>query len=110
VGAVEEAISRSYQKALDRKRTVQKMEGFSWSPADMSWEQMRAELKTRPLEGSVMSSDGFFPFRDSIDTAAKEGVTAIIQPGGSRRDHEIIQAVNEHDMAMAFTLERCFGH
>jgi phosphoribosylaminoimidazolecarboxamide formyltransferase/IMP cyclohydrolase len=110
VGAVEEAISRAYQKALDRKRTAQKTESFSWTPADMSWEQMRAELEYRPLEGSVMSSDGFFPFRDSIDTAAEEGVAAIVQPGGSRRDHEIIQAVNEHKMAMAFTLERCFGH
>jgi len=110
VGAVEEAISRSYQKALDRKRVAQKAESFSWAPADMSWEQMKAELKAKPLEGSAMSSDGFFPFRDSIDTAAREGVTAIVQPGGSRRDHEIIQAVNEHKMAMAFTLERCFAH
>jgi phosphoribosylaminoimidazolecarboxamide formyltransferase/IMP cyclohydrolase len=110
VGAVEGAISRAYQKALDRKRVVQESDHFSWTPGDMSWERMRRELGCRPLEGAVMSSDGFFPFRDSIDTAADEGVTAVVQPGGSRRDWEVIEAANEHGMAMVYTLERCFGH
>jgi phosphoribosylaminoimidazolecarboxamide formyltransferase/IMP cyclohydrolase len=110
VGAVEAAISRAYQKALDRQRSVQDGEHFTWTPGNKSWEQMRAELGHRPLEGAVISSDGFFPFRDSIDTVAAQGVTAVVQPGGSRRDGEIIAAVNEHDMAMAFTLERCFRH
>jgi len=61
-------------------------------------------------EGSVMASDAFFPFRDGIDTAAKAGVTAIIQPGGSIRDQECIDAANEHGMAMVFTGVRLFRH
>ena len=60
--------------------------------------------------GSVMSSDAFFPFRDGVDEAAKNGVTAIIQPGGSIRDDEVIQAANEHNIAMAFTGIRLFKH
>jgi len=110
VGTVEEAISRAYQKALDRKRSALDDDHFSWTPGDLGWEQMQKDLGHRPLEGAVMSSDGFFPFRDSIDTAAGQGVTAVVQPGGSRRDWEVIEAANEHDMAMAFTLERCFRH
>ncbi|MBI4451871.1 bifunctional phosphoribosylaminoimidazolecarboxamide formyltransferase/IMP cyclohydrolase [Candidatus Woesearchaeota archaeon] len=62
------------------------------------------------IKGSVMSSDAFFPFRDGIDQAAKAGVTAIIQPGGSIRDEEVIQAANEHDIAMVFTGIRLFKH
>ncbi len=59
---------------------------------------------------SVMSSDAFFPFRDGIDEAAKAGVKAIIQPGGSIRDQEVIDAANEHGMAMVFTGIRLFKH
>jgi phosphoribosylaminoimidazolecarboxamide formyltransferase/IMP cyclohydrolase len=62
------------------------------------------------LEGAVLSSDGFFPMRDSIDVCAKEGITAIVQPGGSVRDWEVIQAANEHGIAMVFTDERIFSH
>jgi phosphoribosylaminoimidazolecarboxamide formyltransferase/IMP cyclohydrolase len=60
--------------------------------------------------GSVMASDAFFPFRDGVDEAAKAGVTAIIQPGGSIRDQEVIDAANEHNMAMVFTGCRVFRH
>lgn len=60
--------------------------------------------------GSVMASDAFFPFRDGVDEAAKAGVTAIIQPGGSIRDQEVIDAANEHGMAMVFTGCRVFRH
>jgi phosphoribosylaminoimidazolecarboxamide formyltransferase/IMP cyclohydrolase len=60
--------------------------------------------------GIVMGSDAFFPFRDGVDTAAKGGVTAVIQPGGSKRDQEVIDACNEHDMAMVFTHMRHFRH
>ncbi len=63
-----------------------------------------------PTEGSVMASDAFFPFRDGVDEAAKAGVTAIIQPGGSIRDQEVIDAANEHNMAMVFTGCRVFRH
>ncbi|MCK4250258.1 bifunctional phosphoribosylaminoimidazolecarboxamide formyltransferase/IMP cyclohydrolase, partial [candidate division WOR-3 bacterium] len=60
--------------------------------------------------GIVMASDAFFPFRDGIDTAAKGGVTAVIQPGGSKRDQEVIDACDEHDVAMIFTHMRHFRH
>ena len=60
--------------------------------------------------GAVMASDAFFPFRDGIDEAAKAGVTAVIQPGGSIRDQEVLDAVNEHGMVMAYTGIRCFLH
>ena len=63
-----------------------------------------------PLKGAVLSSDAFFPFRDGIDEAFKTGVTAIIQPGGSIRDEEVIRAADEHEMAMVFTGIRHFRH
>jgi phosphoribosylaminoimidazolecarboxamide formyltransferase/IMP cyclohydrolase len=62
------------------------------------------------VAGSVMASDAFFPFRDGIDAAAEAGITAIIQPGGSMRDDEIIAAANEHNIAMIFTGMRHFRH
>ncbi len=62
------------------------------------------------LKGSVMASDAFFPFRDGIDTAAETGIAAIIQPGGSMRDDEVIQAADEHGLAMVFTGMRHFRH
>jgi len=62
------------------------------------------------LEGASVSSDGFFPFRDSIDLCAGDGIRAIIQPGGSVRDAEVIEACNEKNIAMVFTDERCFSH
>ena len=68
---------------------------------------MRAQL---PVDGSVLASDAFFPFRDGIDEAAKHGITAVIQPGGSVRDEEVIGAANEHDLAMVFTGIRHFKH
>lgn len=61
-------------------------------------------------KGSVMASDAFFPFRDGVDEAARAGVSAIIQPGGSIRDREVIDAVNEHGLSMVFTGVRCFKH
>ena len=60
--------------------------------------------------GSVMASDAFFPFRDGIDAAAAVGIRAVIQPGGSMRDHEVIAAADQHGMAMVFTGERHFRH
>jgi len=68
---------------------------------------MRAQL---PVAGSVLASDAFFPFRDGIDEAAKHGITAVIQPGGSVRDEEVIAAANEHGLAMVFTGIRHFKH
>jgi phosphoribosylaminoimidazolecarboxamide formyltransferase/IMP cyclohydrolase len=68
---------------------------------------MRAQL---PIKGSVLASDAFFPFRDGIDEAAKHGITAVIQPGGSVRDAEVIAAADEHGLAMVFTGIRHFKH
>jgi phosphoribosylaminoimidazolecarboxamide formyltransferase/IMP cyclohydrolase len=62
------------------------------------------------LHGSVLASDAFFPFRDGIDAAAEAGVKAVIQPGGSVRDQEVIDAANEHGIAMVFTGQRLFRH
>ena len=62
------------------------------------------------VAGSVMSSDAFFPFRDGIDAAAEAGITCVIQPGGSMRDNEVIEAADEHNMAMVFTGMRHFRH
>ena len=62
------------------------------------------------LEGCVMASDAFFPFRDGLDAAAEAGVRAVIQPGGSMRDQEVIDAANEHGIAMVFTGVRHFRH
>jgi phosphoribosylaminoimidazolecarboxamide formyltransferase/IMP cyclohydrolase len=62
------------------------------------------------VSGSVMASDAFFPFRDGIDAAAETGISAIIQPGGSMRDNEVIEAANEHGLAMVLTGMRHFRH
>jgi phosphoribosylaminoimidazolecarboxamide formyltransferase/IMP cyclohydrolase len=62
------------------------------------------------VEGSVMASDAFFPFRDGIDAAAEAGIKAVIQPGGSMRDSEVIAAADAHGIAMVFTGVRHFRH
>ncbi|NNF38647.1 MAG: bifunctional phosphoribosylaminoimidazolecarboxamide formyltransferase/IMP cyclohydrolase, partial [Gemmatimonadetes bacterium] len=62
------------------------------------------------LAGSVLASDAFFPFRDGVDAAAEAGVRAIVQPGGSKRDAEVIEAANEHGIAMVLTGRRLFRH
>ena len=65
---------------------------------------------TLPIKGCVLASDAFFPFRDGVDMAAESGITAIIQPGGSVRDEEVIKAADEHGLAMIFTETRHFKH
>lgn len=62
------------------------------------------------LIGSAMISDAFFPFRDGVDVGLAQGVTAVCQPGGSNRDHEVIEAVNQSGATMVFTGQRCFRH
>src|SRR4249919_1111195 len=71
---------------------------------------LKAEEAGLAVPGSVMASDAFFPFRDGIDAAAKAGIVAVIQPGGSMRDEEVIAAADEHGMAMVFTGRRHFRH
>ncbi len=63
-----------------------------------------------PTNSAVLASDAFFPFRDAIDEAARAGITAIVQPGGSVRDQEVIAACDEHAVAMIFTEVRHFRH
>ena len=71
---------------------------------------IKAEHAGLDVRGAVMASDAFFPFRDGIDNAAAVGIRAVIQPGGSMRDDEVIAAANEHGMAMVFTGMRHFRH
>jgi phosphoribosylaminoimidazolecarboxamide formyltransferase/IMP cyclohydrolase len=71
---------------------------------------IKAADENLEVKGSVMASDAFFPFRDGIDAAAAAGITAVIQPGGSMRDDEVIAAADEHDIAMVFTSVRHFRH
>ena len=71
---------------------------------------LKAKEEGLEVTGAVMASDAFFPFRDGIDAAAKEGIVAVIQPGGSMRDEEVIEAADEHEIAMVFTGTRHFRH
>ena len=71
---------------------------------------IKAEHAELPVAGAVMASDAFFPFRDGLDNAAAVGISAVIQPGGSMRDEEVIAAANEHGIAMIFTGMRHFRH
>ena len=69
---------------------------------------IKAEHAGLEVPGSVMASDAFFPFRDGLDQAASEGIRAVIQPGGSIRDEEVVEACDEHNIAMVFTKMRHF--
>jgi phosphoribosylaminoimidazolecarboxamide formyltransferase/IMP cyclohydrolase len=71
---------------------------------------LKAEEAKLDVSGTVLASDAFFPFRDGIDAAAERGVRAVVQPGGSMRDEEVVQAADEHGMAMVFTGMRHFRH
>ena len=71
---------------------------------------LKAHDANLSLKGAVAASDAFFPFRDGIDVIAKEGISAIVQPGGSIRDEEVIEAANENNIAMLFTGFRHFRH
>ncbi len=72
--------------------------------------RIAAEKADGRAKGGACASDAFFPFRDGLDAAAEAGATAVIQPGGSIRDEEVIEAANEAGMAMVFTGERHFKH
>ena len=94
-------------KRQDRKRTV----GIGAGQMSRIDSVKIATFKSIPdSKGTVMASDAFFPFRDGIDEAAKVGITAVIQPGGSVRDQEVIDAADEHNIAMLFTGMRHFKH
>ena len=71
---------------------------------------IKAQNASLSLKGSVVASDAFFPFRDGLDVLAEAGALAVIQPGGSMRDEEVIAAADEHGIAMVFTGARHFRH
>jgi len=71
---------------------------------------IKAQDENLVVQGSVMASDAFFPFRDGLDAAHQAGISAVIQPGGSRNDADVIAAADEHGMAMVFTGIRHFRH
>ena len=120
VGVVEIAVFKAYKKFMD----VEAFRNYGISYAEFRREAMQGkrdmnevlevEKLTREkrggLGGSVIVSDGFFPFRDGVDAAIKEGVTGVIQPGGSERDFEVIEACNEGNVTMVFTGQRLFKH
>jgi phosphoribosylaminoimidazolecarboxamide formyltransferase/IMP cyclohydrolase len=70
----------------------------------------KARLAGHDTRGSVLGSDAFFPFRDGVEQAAEAGVSAIVQPGGSVRDEEVVKAADEYNIAMVFTGKRQFRH
>ncbi len=111
VGAVEIAIIKGYKKYSDRLSN----ERFRIPYIQLDKKQ-KAEIdrivsdEKGNIKNGALASDGFFPFRDSVDVAAREGVTAIIQPGGSIKDDEVIDACNEKGITMVFTGQRVFKH
>lgn len=111
VGVAEIARDKAYRKTRERLAWYR----FSSSWNDLTQEQRgQVEEDVQAIRGglrdSVMVSDGFFPFRDGIDIGLKEGVSAVVQPGGSIRDFESIEACNEFGAAMVFTGQRSFRH
>jgi len=82
--------------------------GGQTSRVDASW--IATKKGGDRIEGSVLASDAFFPFRDAIDVAAEAGVEAIIQPGGSIRDQEVVEAADENGIAMVMSGQRAFLH
>ncbi len=122
VGCVELAIHKAYTKYADTlcfKETgssLYELKEKALNDNQAAEQLIHFENQTKiakgGLAGSVLVSDGFFPFRDGVDVALAEGVSAIAQPGGSMRDHEVIMACNEHSpqVAMVFTAQRSFKH
>jgi phosphoribosylaminoimidazolecarboxamide formyltransferase/IMP cyclohydrolase len=112
VGVAEIARDKAYRKLADRIC----WETFKTPYASLGKPEAKAEIDREVarakggIAGSVMISDGFFPFRDGVDVGLREGVTAIAQPGGGGRDFEAIEAVNEAGATMVYTGQRCFKH
>jgi len=112
VGVAEIAREKAYRKLADRLCWEQHKIPYN----DLKDAGIKAEIdrevsrRKGGIIGSCMISDAFFPFRDGVDVGLREGVTAVIQPGGSARDFESIEACNEAKVAMVFTGQRCFKH
>jgi len=112
VGVAEIARDKAYRKLADRYC----FESYGIAYNEMADADKRAEIDARVagekggLIGAAMVSDAFFPFRDGIDVGLREGVKAVVQPGGSNNDYQSIEACNEHGAAMVFTGQRSFKH
>jgi phosphoribosylaminoimidazolecarboxamide formyltransferase/IMP cyclohydrolase len=112
VGVAEIARDKAYRKLADRLS----WEAFQTPYASLAKPEARSEIDREVarqkggLAGACMVSDGFFPFRDGVEVGIREGITAVVQPGGSERDYESIEACNEAGVAMVFTGQRCFRH
>ena len=112
VGVAEIARDKAYRKLSDRYC----FETYGVAYNDLKGADKRAEIDERVakekggLIGAAMVSDAFFPFRDGVDVGIREGVSAVIQPGGSENDYQAIEACNEADVTMVFTGQRSFKH
>jgi phosphoribosylaminoimidazolecarboxamide formyltransferase / IMP cyclohydrolase len=112
VGVAEIARDKAYRKLADRYCFEAK--GISYN--DLKDPDVKAEIDARVaaenggLRGAAMVSDAFFPFRDGVDVGLREGVSAVIQPGGSGNDHQVIEACNEAGATMVYTGQRSFKH
>jgi phosphoribosylaminoimidazolecarboxamide formyltransferase / IMP cyclohydrolase len=112
VGVAEIARDKAYRKLADRYC----FEAYGIGYNDLADPEKKSEIDARVaaerggLIGAVMVSDAFFPFRDGVDVGLREGVTAVVQPGGALNDHQVIEACNEADAAMVFTGQRSFKH
>jgi phosphoribosylaminoimidazolecarboxamide formyltransferase / IMP cyclohydrolase len=120
VGVVEIAVFKAYTKFMDKE--VFKKYGIPYAVFKLEAEKglrkmedlIEIEKNTREMKagliGSVVVSDGFFPFRDGVDAAINQGATGVVQPGGSERDFEVIESCNEANVAMVFAGQRLFKH
>jgi phosphoribosylaminoimidazolecarboxamide formyltransferase/IMP cyclohydrolase len=112
VGVAEIARDKAYRKLADRIAWESFHVPYTSLPKVEARNEVDREVTRQKggIDGSCMVSDGFFPFRDGVDAGIREGVTAIVQPGGSERDFESIEACNEAGVAMVYTGQRCFKH
>jgi phosphoribosylaminoimidazolecarboxamide formyltransferase/IMP cyclohydrolase len=112
VGVAEIARDKAYRKLCDRLAFERHNAVFSALTDEEQQRAIEDEVREKRggLPGSVMVSDAFFPFRDGIEVGLREGVTAVIQPGGSVNDYQAIEACNEYGAAMVFTGQRSFKH
>ncbi|MFW5717372.1 MAG: IMP cyclohydrolase [Spirochaetota bacterium] len=112
VGVAEIARDKAYRKFADRLAWERYEQPFREIEAGEKGREVWAETVAAKggLIGAAMVSDAFFPFRDGVDVGIKEGISAIVQPGGSLRDFEVIEACNESNVTMVFTGQRSFRH
>jgi phosphoribosylaminoimidazolecarboxamide formyltransferase / IMP cyclohydrolase len=114
VGVAEIARDKAYRKLADRicfqRLGLPLNDLIRKDPERARQIQADTEQLKGGLHGSTMVSDAFFPFRDGLDVGLREGVRAVVQPGGSINDHEVIEACNEYGATMVFTGQRCFKH